>query len=144
MLKSIKVRDYMTRHLVTFRSDTDLFTAINRLLEHRISGAPVVDSQGHLIGLLSEGDCLRGILSGAYYEAVGGTVSAYMTTEVETVTPEADIIELSERFLRGRRRRLPVIEHGRLVGQISRHDVLRAVKEFAQHEQGELSIGRGC
>lgn len=141
MLKSIKVRDYMTRHLVTFRSDTDLFTAINRLLEHRISGAPVVDSQGHLIGLLSEGDCLRGILSGAYYEAVGGTVSTYMTTEVETVTPEADIIELSERFLRGQRRRLPVIEHGRLVGQISSHDVLRAVKEFAQHEQGELNIG---
>ncbi len=141
MLKSIKVRDYMTRHLVTFRSDTDLFTAINRLLEHRISGAPVVDSQGHLIGLLSEGDCLRGILSGAYYEAVGGTVSTYMTTAVETVSPEADIIELSERFLRGRRRRLPVIEHGRLVGQISRHDVLRAVKEFAQHEQGELNIG---
>ncbi|MBH3338917.1 CBS domain-containing protein [Pseudomonas mendocina] len=140
MLKSIKVRDYMTRHLVTFRSDTDLFTAINRLLEHRISGAPVVDSQGHLIGLLSEGDCLRGILSGAYYEAIGGTVSTYMTTAVETVSPEADIIELSERFLRGRRRRMPVIENGRLVGQISRHDVLRAVKEFAQHEQGELSI----
>ncbi|PPV36514.1 CBS domain-containing protein [Ectopseudomonas oleovorans] len=140
MLKSIKVRDYMTRHLVTFRSDTDLFTAINRLLEHRISGAPVVDSQGHLIGLLSEGDCLRGILSGAYYEAIGGTVSTYMTTEVETVTPEADIIELSERFLRGRRRRLPVIEHGRLVGQISRSDVLRAVKEFAQHEQGTLDV----
>ena len=107
MLKSIKVRDYMTRRLVTFRSDTDLFTAINRLLEHRISGAPVVDSQGHLIGLLSESDCLRGILSGAYYEAIGGTVSSYMTTQVETVTPEADIIELSERFLRGRRRRMP-------------------------------------
>ena len=140
MLKSIKVRDYMTRHLVTFRSDTDLFTAINRLLEHRISGAPVVNSQGHLIGLLSEGDCLRGILSGAYYEAIGGTVSTYMTTEVETVTPEADIIELSERFLRGRRRRLPVIEHGRLVGQISRCDVLRAVKEFAKHEQGSLEV----
>ena len=131
----------MPRHLVTFRSATDLFTAINRLLEHRISGAPVVDSQGHLIGLLSEGDCLRGILSGAYYEAIGGTVSTYMTTAVETVSPEADIIELSERFLRGRRRRMPVIENGRLVGQISRHDVLRAVKEFAQHEQGELSIG---
>ena len=80
MLKSIKVRDYMTRHLVTFRSDTDLFTAINRLLEHRISGAPVVDSQGHLIGLLSEGDCLRGILSGAYYESVGGTVTVSGST----------------------------------------------------------------
>ncbi|MFI8744701.1 CBS domain-containing protein [Pseudomonas sp. NPDC077186] len=141
MLKSIKVRDYMTRHLVTFRSDTDLFTAINRLLEHRISAAPVVDSQGHLIGLLSEGDCLRGILSGAYYEAIGGNVNAYMTAEVETISPEADIIELSERFLRGRRRRLPVVEDGHLIGQISRHDVLRAVKEFAQHEQGKLEAG---
>ncbi|MNY37082.1 inosine 5'-monophosphate dehydrogenase [compost metagenome] len=132
MLKSIKVRDYMTRHLVTFRSETDLFTAINRLLEHRISGAPVVDSQGHLIGLLSEGDCLRGILS------AGGDVSAYMTTEVETISPEADIIEVSERFLRGRRRRMPVVEDDRLIGQISRSDVLRAVKEFAQHDQGKV------
>ncbi|HBX55853.1 CBS domain-containing protein [Pseudomonas sp. UBA2684] len=140
MLKSIKVRDYMTRHLVTFRADTDLFTAINRLLEHRISGAPVVDAQGHLIGLLSEGDCLRGILSGAYYEAIGGNVSMYMTTEVETISPETDIIEVSERFLRGRRRRMPVIEEGRLIGQISRSDVLRAVKEFAQHEQGHLAV----
>lgn len=139
MLKSIKVRDYMTRHLVTFRSDTDLFTAINRLLEHRISGAPVVDSQGHLIGLLSEGDCLRGILSGAYYEAIGGTVSGYMVTEIETISPEVDIIEVSERFLRGRLGRIPVIENGRLVGQISRSDVLRAVKEFAQHEQGKAA-----
>ncbi|NQD93629.1 CBS domain-containing protein [Pseudomonas sp. CrR25] len=139
MLKSIKVRDYMTRHLVTFRSDTDLFTAINRLLEHRISGAPVVDSQGHLIGLLSEGDCLRGILSGAYYEAIGGTVSGYMVTEIETISPEVDIIEVSERFLRGRLGRIPVVEDGRLVGQISRSDVLRAVKEFAQHEQGKAA-----
>lgn len=139
MLKSIKVRDYMTRHLVTFRSDTDLFTAINRLLEHRIAGAPVVDSQGHLIGLLSEGDCLRGILSGAYYEATGGVVSAYMNTEIETISPEVDVIEVSERFLRGRLGRLPVVENGRLVGQISRSDVLRAVKEFAQHDQGKRS-----
>ncbi|GGH88689.1 CBS domain-containing protein [Pseudomonas fluvialis] len=136
MLKSIKVGDYMTRHLVTFRSDMDLFTAINRLLEHNISGAPVVDSQGHLIGLLSEGDCLRGILAGAYHEEVGGNVSAYMAREVETVTSQTDIIEASERFLRGRRRRLPVVDDGVLVGQISRHDVLRAVKEFALHEQG--------
>lgn len=136
MLKSIKVGDYMTRHLVTFRSDMDLFTAINRLLEHNISGAPVVDSQGHLIGLLSEGDCLRGILAGAYHEEVGGNVNAYMAREVETVTSQTDIIEASERFLRGRRRRLPVVDDGVLVGQISRHDVLRAVKEFALHEQG--------
>ena len=137
MLKSIKVRDYMTRHLVTFRSDTDLFLAIDRLLEHRISGAPVVDSQGHLIGMISDGDCLRGILSGAYYEEVGGSVSGYMSTQVETISPEADIIEVCQRFLRDKRRRFPVVEEGVLVGQISRRDVLRAVKAFAQHDPGQ-------
>lgn len=137
MLNSIKVRDYMTRRLVTFRAETDLFTAIHRLLEHRISGAPVVDAQGRLIGILSEGDCLRGILSGAYYEATGGAVGTYMTKTVETVSPEADIIEIAERFLRDGRRRMPVVEGGRLIGQISRSDVLHAVKSFAQHENGE-------
>ncbi|MHA6494087.1 CBS domain-containing protein [Pseudomonas borbori] len=139
MLKSIKVRDYMTRRLVTFRAETDLFTAIHHLLEHRISGAPVVDDCGRLVGLLSEGDCLHGILSGAYFESAGGTVGNYMTHEVETITPEADIIEVSQRFLQGRRRRIPVVEDGRLIGQISRHDVLRAVKEFAQHDAGKPS-----
>lgn len=83
------------------------------------------------------GDCLRGILSGAYYEAIGGNVGTYMTRVVETVSPETDIIDVSERFLRGRRRRMPVVEDNRLIGQISRSDVLRAVKAFAQHEKNE-------
>ena len=135
MLKSVKVRDYMTRHLVTFRAETDLFTAIELLLEHRISGAPVIDAYGRLIGLLSEGDCLRGTLQGAYYESSGGTIGAYMTTQVETTSPETDIIRVAEQFLQGNRRRLPVVEAGKLVGMISRHDVLHAVKGFAQHAQ---------
>ncbi|WP_375740027.1 CBS domain-containing protein [Pseudomonas boanensis] len=137
MLKSIRVRDYMTRHLVTFRSDTDLFLAIERLIEHRISGAPVVDSQGHLIGMFSDNDCLRGILSGAYYEEIGGNVSSYMSTQLETISPDADIIEACQRFLRANVRQFPVVESGVLIGQISRRDVLRAVKEFAQHEKGQ-------
>lgn len=140
MLKSIKARDYMTIHLVTFRAETDLFTAIDRLLEHRISGAPVVDSLGRLIGLISEGDCLRATLSGAYYESIGGTVGDYMSRNIESISPEASVIEVSERFLQGKLGRLPVIADGRLVGQISRSDVLRAAKEFAQHEKGRQAL----
>jgi CBS domain-containing protein len=137
MLKSIKVRDYMTRHLVTFRPEMDLFTAINRLLEHTLASAPVVDSAGHLIGMLSESDCLRAILAGAYFDDAHGTVGGYMTPAVDTIDADADVIQAAETFLRGQRRRLPVLESGRLVGLISRHDVLRAVKEFAQHEKGK-------
>ncbi|NWL79773.1 CBS domain-containing protein [Pseudomonas taiwanensis] len=134
MLKSIKVRDCMTRHLVTFRSDTDLLLAIERLLEHRISGAPVVDSQGHLIGMLSEGDCLRGILFGTHDEAAIGSVSKCMSTRLETVSPDADIIDICQRFLRDKRQRFPVVEEGVLIGQVSRRDVLLAVKGFARHD----------
>lgn len=136
MLKSIKVQAYMTRRLVTFRPEMDLFTAINRLLEHGIASAPVIDSEGYLIGMLSESDCLRAILSGAYFEDAHGTVGNYMTSAVDTIAGEADIIEAAETFLRGQRRRLPVLESGRLVGIIARSDVLRAVKEFAQHDEG--------
>ena len=136
MLKLIKVQAYMTRRLVTFRPEMDLFTAINRLLEHGIASAPVIDSEGYLIGMLSESDCLRAILSGAYFEDAHGTVGNYMTSAVDTIAGEADIIEAAETFLRGQRRRLPVLESGRLVGMIARSDVLRAVKEFAQHDEG--------
>ena len=136
MLKSIKVQAYMTRRLVPFRPELDLFTAINRLLEHGIASAPVIDSEGYLIGMLSESDCLRAILSGAYFEDAHGTVGNYMTSAVDTIAGEADIIEAAETFLRGQRRRLPVLESGRLVGMIARSDVLRAVKEFAQHDEG--------
>lgn len=141
MLKSIKVRDYMTTHQVTFHADTDLYAAIDLLLEHRLSAAPVVDEQGDLIGLLTEIDCLRGILSGAYYEESGGTVSACMTTRVETVAAELSVIEVAERLLQGGHHHLPVVADGRLLGQISCQDVLRAVKQFAQHESGQQTEG---
>ena len=104
MLKSIKVRAYMTRHLVTFRPEMDLFTAINRLLEHTIASAPVVDSEGYLIGMLSESDCLRAILAGAYFDDAHGTVGNYMTSALDTIDADDDIIEAAETFLRGQRR----------------------------------------
>lgn len=133
MFKSIKVRDYMTRDLVTFNEHMDLFKAIDQLLAHRISGAPVIDAAGHLVGLLSESDCLRSILSGSYFEEVGGSVSSVMSVVVETIDADADIVKAAEHFIQKGRRRLPVVDEGRLVGQISRRDILRAVKAYNEH-----------
>lgn len=133
MLRSIKVRDYMTRGLITLKPDMDIFQAISLLQKNRISGAPVVDENGHLIGVLSEGDCLNAIIKDIYYEQAGGKVVDYMSVEVETIGPDEDIVDVAVDFNKKRKRRFPVIEEGRLVGQISQRDILRAVLEIAQH-----------
>jgi CBS domain-containing protein len=134
MLRSVKVQDYMTRSLVTFHPETDLFEAINTLLKHRISGAPVVNNEGKLVGLISEVDCLRAILTLTYHEEeVGGSVADCMTKAVETISYDANIIEVAKIFIDKGRRRLPVIQGDKLVGQISRSDILRAVEVFAQN-----------
>ena len=133
MLKSIKVRDYMTTKLITFRPDADIFEAIETLQAHRISGAPVIDSNGQMVGIVSEGDCLKAIIKDIYYEEAGGKVSDYMSTEIATISPEDDIVDVAVEFQKQKRKRFPVLDDGELVGQISQRDILRAVLEIAQH-----------
>ena len=136
MLRSVKVQDYMSTQLITFKPETDLFQAIDIFTEHNISGAPVVDDRGEMIGMLSEVDCLKSILSYTYHEEEkGGSVGDFMTDKVDTVKHDEDIVNLADRFINGPRRRFPVLKDGKLVGQISRKDVLRAVKEFVGQDK---------
>ncbi|MBV0933140.1 CBS domain-containing protein [Marinobacterium weihaiense] len=135
MLRSVKAEDYMATSLISFGPETRLFDAIRALQEYNISGAPVVDADGVLIGMLSEFDCLRAILTHTYHEeemGSGGHVGDYMTPQVDTVAHDADLTAVARQFLEQGRRRLPVVRQGKLVGQISRRDVLRAVEEFAK------------
>src|SRR5690606_23484132 len=132
MFRSIKVRDYMNREAVTLSPETHLFQAIDILLTNRLCSAPV-EASGSLGGGLSGGDGLRGILSGAYVEESCGTVRSLMSEVVETIDADADILTVAERFVTHRRRRLPVTEQGRLVGQISRRDLLRVLKNYNDH-----------
>ena len=128
--KSALVRNYMARDLISFYPDTDVLDAIHDLVKHRVAGAPVVDHHGDLIGMLSELDCMRIALEASYYGQRGGPVSDYMTSNVDTVDAEMNIIDLAERFRTSQFRRFPVVKDGRLVGQISRRDVLRALLEL--------------
>ena len=129
-VKSALVRNYMARDLISFYPETDVLDAIHELVTHRIAGAPVVDHQGELVGILSELDCIRVALEAGYYGQRGGPVSEYMTTDVKTVDAETNIVDLADRFRKSRFRRFPVVKDGRLVGQISRRDVLRALLEL--------------
>jgi CBS domain-containing protein len=104
--------------------------AVKVLLENSISGAPVVDENGRLLGMLSQKDCFRVAFSASYHQDWGGRVSDYMSREVETIEADTDIVRVAEIFLKSRYRRFPVMSNDRLVGQISRRDVLKALEEL--------------
>ena len=132
MLKIVKVRDYMSTDLICLSPETELAKAIQTLLFHKISGSPVVDANRQLVGMLSEGDCLKGIFTGSYFDEGSGTVESVMS-QADTINADEDIVKAAEYFIRQGRRRLPVLDDGVLVGQISRRDVLRAVQHFNDH-----------
>ena len=130
--KSLVVKDYMARTLVTFKPDTDVLDAVHVLVEKRIAGAPVVDDAGNLVGMLSELDCLKVALHAGYHGDWGGPVADYMSNGVETVDGEMSIIDLAQTFLDTKFRRFPVVKRNRLIGQIRRRDVLRALEHLAK------------
>lgn len=121
------VSDIMATELVTFSPDTIIHKAIQVLLDKRLSGAPVVDGPDKLIGMLSKKDCLKVVLSSSYHQDWGGTVREFMSPDVVTLDADTDLVSAAEFFLGSNYRRFPVIRDGRLVGQISRADVLRAL-----------------
>jgi predicted transcriptional regulator len=125
---SIRVRDFMRKTEVTFTPDMEILKAINALIKHRITGAPVLDLHGNLVGILTEKDCMRVAVNAAYHRDWGGRVEEYMTHGVQTIDIDASIVDVAEIFLKATFRRMPVIERHRLVGQISRHDVLKAME----------------
>ena len=119
-------RDIMASKLVTLRPDMDVFDAIDRLLKYKISGAPVVDADGNFIGVFSERCSISLLVAANYDGAPTNRIEPFVDRDLVVVSPETDLLTIAERFLNSNQRRLPVLDNGRLVGQISRRDVLKA------------------
>ena len=130
MMKSLKVRDYMSVDVITFAPTDSVMDAMSVLLKQGISGAPVLGEDGRLLGVLSEVDLMEVVVQDSYYNEIIGIVSDFMQEAVEHVDPDMDILNLAQRFVRNHRRRYPVLQDGVLVGQISRRDVLQAAMQF--------------
>lgn len=132
MVRSTRVSDYMLTKPVLVTPETELFKAIHEILVNRISGVTVVDDAGRPIGMLSELDCLNGILTGTYHQSVGGKVKDYMTTgPLECVGPNDDILLVAKSMIERKRRRLPVLNgEGVLIGQVTCRALLKALKDF--------------
>lgn len=127
------VEEYMTRDLITFKKDTDINVVIKSLLDNRISGAPVIDDSGQVIGLIDDKDCLNVLFGNVYNRlpTTTDTVSNYMSNVMKSISINQNILDVASVFISSPYKRLLVMDDdNKLVGQISRRDILRAIKEL--------------
>lgn len=120
-----KVREHMDTHVPTVPPDMPILDAARFLIRQRVTGAPVVSAAGKLVGILTELDCLKILTTEGGDEAKRGKVSQYMTDKVVTIPPDMNISYATGVFLRSNFRRLIVVEDGKVVGAITRFDILR-------------------
>ncbi|MCH9659670.1 MAG: CBS domain-containing protein [Bacteroidetes bacterium] len=130
--ENIKVSDYMSTNLTTFRPDQSVMEVMTTLIKKKISGGPVINEHNELVGIISEGDCMKQISNSRYYNQPMEDVKVeeHMATEVETIDGDMNVFDAADRFLSSRRRRFPIVQEGKLVGLISQKDVLKAALEL--------------
>ena len=131
--KNPTAEELMTRNEPVLAPDMPLMEAMDVFLKHKISGAPVVDRGGRLLGMLSEKDCLKLLANKTYYHHFPAqTVEAYMTPaeQVQTVELNIDMQGLATLFLDNSFRKVPVMKNDRVIGQVSRRDVMRGIHKM--------------
>lgn len=123
----ITASDIMARSEITLRPGMDIYDALRRLLKSKLTGAPVVDGDGMLLGMLTERDCLKVVVAGALDGWPGGNVSDYMTSPAKSIGPDTTLYDIVHLFLTRPYRKLPIVNKtGRVIGQVSRRDALVA------------------
>jgi len=137
-LENILVKDYMSKEIISFHKSDSIFEVKRVLLEKKISGAPVISKSGKLIGIISETDIMKQIIDSKYFNMPMSrtTVSKYMTKNVDYISPNETIFDAAEKFLRLKRKRFPVMESNRILGIISRVDIIAAALKI----RGNYSI----
>ncbi|MFT7288283.1 MAG: CBS domain-containing protein [Halieaceae bacterium] len=132
MLKSVHISDYMLQKPVKVKPSDSIESAMQVIVDNKISGVCVVDESENLVGVLSEMDCLKAILSAIYNDSNRvGQVSDFMSSDNLIVAhPDEDIVNIAQDMLNQNKRRRPVVRDGKLVGQITCRQLLTAVAKF--------------
>ena len=129
------VRDYMTEKLITFRENENIMDVVEKLIKHGISGGCVVNDRNELLGIISEGDCMKQISDSRYYNMpmTDLTVGKRMISNVETIDRNMNVLDAAKTFIKKKFRRFPIVENNQLIGQISQRDVLKAALRLKSH-----------
>ena len=133
MIQIPTARDTLSPYFIVLRPEEDLLAAVDVLVRKRAQGAPVLNDEEELVGILTEKDCLRLLSNSAYGELAGGRVSDYMSSVKVTLTADMDLFRVAAAFLETNFPILPVLERGKLIGRVSRLDLLRQVKELERN-----------
>lgn len=136
MPQPITINDCMRRNPLTINADANLVEAIEIIVEYKLTGLTVTDANGHPVGILSELDCLEAILTAIYNDGdpEHALVKDAMVDDLNVCEPTDSIIEVAQAMLSTRQRRRPVIEGGKLVGQVSSSNVLWALMEYSRRK----------
>lgn len=127
-------KEFMKTKLITLTPEEDVFDAIGYLLKNRISGAPVIDQKRRFLGVFSEKTAMSVLIASAYDQLPTARVEGFMNPDPKrTIAPDMGLMDVAKIFLDTPYRRLPVLSDGRLVGQVSRRDVLHAEHHLAKH-----------
>lgn len=128
-VKSILVKDYMMKDPIIFHPEQKLIEVVDYLITKRISGGPVLDDGGNLVGILTEADYMNYISNGAYFNRPlnDAIVKNYMSTKVDTVSTEDSIFDIAALFYKLKRKRFVVMNDNAFAGQITRKDILKAL-----------------
>jgi len=120
--KPILVSDYMTKKLITFKPEQSVLDVMDVLIKKRVSGGPVVSDKGELLGIISEGDCMKQISESRYFNMPMNetTVEKHMVKDVETIDGNMNIFDAANKFLKSKRRRFPIVENGKLVAEVGK------------------------
>jgi CBS-domain-containing membrane protein len=151
MERVMKAAEVMTHNVFTIEPDASILQAIRIMLQRRISGLPVVDTQGSLVGIVTEGDLLRrsetgtqrrrprwlefllgpGRMANEYVHTSGRRIAEVMSTSVYAISEETPVQEIVQLMEKHQVKRLPVLRDGKLVGVVSRANLLRALASVA-------------
>ncbi|WP_347329570.1 CBS domain-containing protein [Marinimicrobium locisalis] len=126
-MHSILVRDYMQRDTHAISVNANTAQVVERLLKSGMTGVPVIDESESVVGFVSEQDCIKEMLNGAFFCDKPPSVRTVMTADVLTVTPSTSIVEMAQTMLHQKPKNYPVVSDGKLVGIITRQHILQAL-----------------
>lgn len=131
MAKTPIVKKFMKKASRTFREDEEMAPCMSILARSSFAAIPVVNEDNEVVGMLTEKDVIRTVINWAYDQRAGGSVGNYMSPLEVIVTPEMDLLTAARAFMESNFSCLPVLDGDRLVGRITRHDVLRGLEKWA-------------